>query len=53
MKIEIEDLRIGAAPQIVIGVAFQIDKNKEYLIDPERKTSLEAEYLLNEDGLLK
>lgn len=53
VKIEMEDLRVGAAPQIVIGVAFQIDKSKEYLIDPERKTSLEAEYLLNEDGLLE
>lgn len=50
---KIEDLRVGAAPQIVIGVVFQIDKSKEYLIDPERKTSLEAEYLLNEDGLLE
>ncbi|WP_099290964.1 ATP-binding protein [Butyricimonas sp. Marseille-P3923] len=53
VKIEIEDLRVGAVPRIVIGVAFQIDKSKEYLIDPERKTSLEAEYLLNEDGLLE
>ncbi len=53
VKIEIEDLKVGAPLQMVIGIAFQVDENKEYLIDPERRTSLKDEYLLNEEGLLE
>ena len=39
VKIEIDDLKVGASPQIVIGITFQVDENKEYLIDSERRTS--------------
>lgn len=53
VKIEIDDLKVGASPQIVIGITFQVDENKEYLIDSERRTSLKDEYLLNEEGLLE
>lgn len=53
VKIEIDDLKVGASPKIVIGITFQVDENKEYLIDSERRTSLKDEYLLNEEGLLE
>ncbi|MBN1638822.1 MAG: ATP-binding protein [Ignavibacteriales bacterium] len=53
VKIEIEDLKVGAPPQMTIGVVFSVDPNREYLIDSERKTSLKDEYLLNEEGLLE
>jgi putative ATP-dependent endonuclease of the OLD family len=53
VKIEIEDLKVGASPQMSISVVFQVDPNKEYLIDTDNKTSLKDEYLLNEDGLLE
>lgn len=53
VKIEIEDLKVGASPQMTIGVVFEVEPDKEYLIDAERKTSLNEEYLLNADGLLE
>ena len=53
VKIEIEDLKVGASPQMTIGVVFEVEPEKEYLIDAERKTSLKDEYLLNEEGLLE
>lgn len=53
VKIEIEDLKVGASSQMTIGVVFEVEPEKEYLIDAERKTSLKDEYLLNEEGLLE
>ncbi|KAF5064522.1 DNA replication and repair protein RecF [anaerobic digester metagenome] len=54
VKIELEDLKVGSgSKEITIGVAFEIDPSREYLIDTDRKTSLNDEYLLNSDGLLE
>jgi len=54
VKIELEDLNVVASSnEITIGVSFEIDKEREYLIDSERKTSLMDEFLLNSEGLLE
>lgn len=53
VKIEIEDLKVGSNSKMTIGVVFEVDPTKEYLIDSDRKTSLKDEYLLNSDGLLE
>ena len=36
-----------------IGCVFEVDKNKEYGLDPQAKTKLGPEYILNKDGLLE
>lgn len=54
VKIELDDLNVKTTEkQIIIGVSFEVDSSKEYLLDSERKTSLQEEYLLNKDGLLE
>jgi predicted ATP-dependent endonuclease of OLD family len=53
VKIELEDLKVGANPKMTIGVSFEVEPNKEYLIDADRKTSLKDEYLLNSEGYLE
>ena len=53
VKIEIEDPKIGTGSQMSIGVVFEVDPDKEYLIDTDRKTSLKDEYLLNSNGNLE
>lgn len=53
VKIQLDDLKVGANPEISIGVVLSVDPTKEYLIDTDRKTSLVDEYLLNSDGFLE
>ena len=54
VKIESNDLNVKSSdPYIEISVSFEIDVNKEYLIDEQCPTSLREEYLLNAEGLLE
>lgn len=54
VKIEIDDLNVKTSEkQIVIGVSFEVESTKEYLLDSDRKSSLKEEYLLNKKGLLE
>ena len=54
VKIELEDLNVKATEkQIIIGISFEVDSSKEYLLDSDRKSSLKEEYLLNKEGLLE
>ena len=53
IKIDINDKNVYQGSQMSISCSFEIDKDKEYLIDSEVKTKLNDEYLLNEEGLLE
>lgn len=54
VQIQLDDLNVKAVEkQIVIGVSFEIDPTKEYLLDSGRKSSLKEEFLLNKKGLLE
>lgn len=53
IKIDINDKNVYQGNQMSISCSFEIDKNKEYLIDSDVKTKLDDEYLLNENGLLE
>jgi len=53
VKIDISDYNVYATDNIMsIGCVFEIEKDKEYIIDTI-PTNLENEYLLNENGLLE
>lgn len=54
VKLEVQDVNVWAEQkEISIGVTFEIDKEKEYLIDTENKTNLVEEYLLNQNEELE
>lgn len=54
VRIELDDLNTKSTEkQIIIGVSFEVDPSKEYLLDSGRKSSLSEEYLLNRNGLLE
>ncbi|MPL77514.1 DNA replication and repair protein RecF [bioreactor metagenome] len=53
IKIDINDKNVYQGSDISISCCFEIDKDKEYLIDSDVKTKLNDEYLLNEDGFLE
>lgn len=54
IKIEIPDLHVWAVEKIMsIGITLEVDKERQYLIDSENKTSLVDEFLLNKDGDLE
>ena len=54
VKIDISDLNVKATKkEMSIGVSFEVDLDKEYLIDSNVKTNLKEEYLLNNENLLE
>lgn len=54
IKMEIEDLNINALePSICIGVEFEVDSTKEYLLDTSTTTNLAEEFLLNKNNHLE
>lgn len=54
VKLEIQDLNVwNTEKKIAIGLTFEIDKNKGYVIDSYKETKLADEYLLNSDGDLE
>lgn len=53
IKMELDDLCVyKTSNEIEISICFEVDINKEYLIETV-PTSLSKEYLLNKDGLLE
>jgi putative ATP-dependent endonuclease of OLD family len=54
VKIDYDDVNVKSIDKIMsIGVVFEIDKSKQYLVDSEVKIYLQDEYLLNQDGFLE
>jgi predicted ATP-dependent endonuclease of OLD family len=54
VKLEIQDLHVWHdVKEIEIGVTFEVDKSKGYIIDTDNETNLEDEFLLNPDGDLE
>lgn len=54
VTIDIQDLHVWRdVPEIQIGVTFEVDKSKGYVIDTDNETNLEDEFLLNPDGDLE
>ncbi|PUU90489.1 ATP-binding protein [Halanaerobium sp.] len=54
VKPEIEDLCVTCEePQMRIGVVFDVNKDREYLVDSANRTNLNEEFLLNENNELE
>lgn len=53
IKIDIEDKNVFSEGNVAITIVFEIDNNKEYLIDSDVRINLSDEYLLNKDNLLE
>ncbi|BDX38715.1 hypothetical protein CYCD_20700 [Tenuifilaceae bacterium CYCD] len=53
IKIDISDKCVYSSGNIAITVVFEIDKDKEYLIDSDVRTNLVNEFLLNKEGYLE
>lgn len=54
VKLELTDLYVwNSVKEISIGLVFEIDKTKRYVIDTDNETNLESEFLLNTDGDLE
>jgi len=53
IKIDISDKNVYQGTDMAISCCFQIDTEKEYLIDTDVKTNLKDEFLLNNEGLLE
>ena len=54
VKIDISDLNVSSTEKkITIGLVFETEPNREYLLDADVKTTLEKESLLNKDGFLE